>query len=192
MGNSNVTLYAQWKLIPMYAVTYDGNNYSGGSVPRDAGTYAQGATVTDASTGDMVRSGYNFTGWNTSANGSGTARNAGSTTNILAVKNVTGGAWGISCIVTFENGQQDTVRWPTEFKPSVRFNAGEGSGIMDDQPFTPGESFRLNACTFTRTGYRFTGWCGDADCSLGAGLGDQVTFTFNNEFVYLTANWIAE
>jgi uncharacterized repeat protein (TIGR02543 family) len=333
IGNANVKLYAQWKLIPTFTVTYNGNNNSGGTATTDPGTYVQGATVTVANAGTLVKSGYSFAGWNTEANGSGTAHAAGSTfemgstnvtlyaqwqiirylvtfknnvstatnteyydagstilssqypgftiggyelsywdktsitvnapmtvtayytaldcsvggndiivwsgtgetfnlivtpnnsackitkytwytfsamfydlsdgtgsaftasgqgTNKLVVKNVTGGAYGFSCIVSFENGQQDTVKWGIQFKPYVYFNPGDGSGNMDSQQFTPGEAFKLNPCSYTRVGYRFAGWCSGFDCDMGVVFGDQATVTLSNETIYLTANWIEE
>jgi uncharacterized repeat protein (TIGR02543 family) len=58
-----------------YSVTYNGNSNTGGSAPTDGNSpYSSGATVTVlANTGSLVRTGYSFTGWNTAANGSGTA-----------------------------------------------------------------------------------------------------------------------
>lgn len=79
MGTVNVTLYAVWTANPTYTVSYSGNGNTGGTVPTDANRYLQGATVTVASAGTLTRTGYSFTGWNTAANGSGTARAAGST-----------------------------------------------------------------------------------------------------------------
>ncbi len=56
-----------------YTVAYDGNGNTGGNVPVDSTKYKQGATVTVLdNTGNLVRSGYTFTGWNTAADGSGT------------------------------------------------------------------------------------------------------------------------
>ena len=56
-----------------YVVTYNGNGSTGGSVPADARKYLPGQTVTVlGNTGSLVRTGFNFSGWNTQANGSGT------------------------------------------------------------------------------------------------------------------------
>jgi uncharacterized repeat protein (TIGR02543 family) len=77
---ASVVLFAQWTLIPTYSVTYNGNTNTGGSVPTDAGAYANGATVTVlGNTGALVKTGYTFNGWNTAANGSGAAQTAAST-----------------------------------------------------------------------------------------------------------------
>jgi uncharacterized repeat protein (TIGR02543 family) len=61
-------------------VTYSGNGNTTGTVPVDAATYASGAAVTvKGNTGNLVRTNYTFSGWNTSANGSGTTYAAGAT-----------------------------------------------------------------------------------------------------------------
>ncbi|MCM0084402.1 cadherin-like beta sandwich domain-containing protein [Geomonas sp. Red32] len=63
-----------------YTVTYNGNGNSGGSAPADGSSpYLNGATVTVLGAGSLTRSGYQFAGWNTAANGSGTSRAAGAT-----------------------------------------------------------------------------------------------------------------
>jgi len=56
-----------------YTVTYDGNGKSGGSVPVDNRTYEPGndAVIQD-NTGDLVKPGYTFGGWNTQKDGKGT------------------------------------------------------------------------------------------------------------------------
>lgn len=68
---------------PTYTVTYDGNGSTGGSVPSDSSAYLFDATVTvSGNTGALERTGYTFTGWNTAANGSGTAYAAAATFRI--------------------------------------------------------------------------------------------------------------
>ena len=72
MGAGDLTLFAQWTT-GNYTVTYSGNGNTGGSAPVDgASPYPFGATVTAlANSGNLVRSGKVFSGWNTAANGSG-------------------------------------------------------------------------------------------------------------------------
>jgi uncharacterized repeat protein (TIGR02543 family) len=60
-----------------YSVSYDGNGNTGGSAPSDPATYRQTKTVVLPDPGGMVRTGYTFAGWNTAADGSGTAYAAG-------------------------------------------------------------------------------------------------------------------
>ena len=60
-----------------HQITYDGNGYTGDDVPEVAtynvttGIHSATGTVADA--GTMERTGYSFAGWNTEADGSGTA-----------------------------------------------------------------------------------------------------------------------
>lgn len=72
----DTTLYAVWSPIT-YTVTYDANGGMG-SVPVDPNNYTGGATVTvlDASD-DFCMDGYEFYGWNTAADGSGSGYSPG-------------------------------------------------------------------------------------------------------------------
>jgi len=65
---SNVTLYAKWTKKP--TVTYNGNGTMDG-IPQPV-TVDSGTVITLPSQGSMVRTDYNFVGWNTSNSGSGT------------------------------------------------------------------------------------------------------------------------
>jgi autotransporter-associated beta strand protein len=69
-----------------FAVNYNGNTNTGGSVPIDTSSpYAQNSTVTVlGNAGSLVKTGYSFANWNTAANGSGTAYNPGDTFPITA------------------------------------------------------------------------------------------------------------
>ncbi len=63
-----------------YTVTYNGNGETGGISPTDSTNYEQGYTVTLAyNSGNLVKKGYSFTGWDTMANGSGTFYTPGQT-----------------------------------------------------------------------------------------------------------------
>jgi autotransporter-associated beta strand protein len=67
--------------LPAYPVTYDGNGSDGGTPPTDGNSpYVTNQTVTVlGNTGGLTKSGNSFDGWNTAANGSGTAYVAGNT-----------------------------------------------------------------------------------------------------------------
>jgi len=72
-----------------FNVVYDGNGSTAGAAPSDVNSYASGATVTVlGNTGDLVRSGYTFSDWNTAANGSGT-NYAGGNSFVMGSSNVT-------------------------------------------------------------------------------------------------------
>jgi uncharacterized repeat protein (TIGR02543 family) len=62
------------------SVVYDGNGATSGITPTDLTPYVQGATVlVVGNLGALARSGYTFNGWNTAADGSGTAYAPGAT-----------------------------------------------------------------------------------------------------------------
>lgn len=66
------------------SLVYNANGSTGGTVPATAG-YDKGATVTVAgNTGGLVKTGFDFAGWNTAANGSGTTYQGGNTFTINA------------------------------------------------------------------------------------------------------------
>ncbi len=56
-----------------YMVTYSGNGDTGGTAPTDSTEYAANAEVTVADKGGLEKTHYLFDGWNTKADGSGTA-----------------------------------------------------------------------------------------------------------------------
>ncbi len=64
---------------PVYAVHYDPNGATSGTVPQDGYSYTPSSTVTVlGNTGGLVRTGDSLSGWNTAADGSGTTYAAGS------------------------------------------------------------------------------------------------------------------
>jgi uncharacterized delta-60 repeat protein/uncharacterized repeat protein (TIGR02543 family) len=61
-------------------VTYNSNGSTGGQAPTDGTAYPNGAAATvQGNSGGLVRPGYNFIGWNTASNGSGSLYSAGNT-----------------------------------------------------------------------------------------------------------------
>ncbi|MCQ4862602.1 InlB B-repeat-containing protein, partial [Pseudoflavonifractor phocaeensis] len=71
--------------VTTYTVTYDANGATSGSVPTDGTAYAANADVTVlGNTGNLEKIGYNFIGWNTKADGSGTSYTVATTFKISA------------------------------------------------------------------------------------------------------------
>ena len=63
-----------------HTVKYNGNGNSGGTAPTDPNSYLPGATVTVlGNSGNLVKTGYFFGGWNSQADGSGTTYASGAT-----------------------------------------------------------------------------------------------------------------
>jgi uncharacterized repeat protein (TIGR02543 family) len=65
-----IILYAKW--VPdTYLVTYDANGASEGAIPDSQRKYHDADLSVRANSGNLLRTGYVFTGWNTQADGSG-------------------------------------------------------------------------------------------------------------------------
>lgn len=146
MPSSNVTLYAEWSAIPadQYYVTYDKNGATGGSVPVDSTFYANGDTVTVLDNiGGLTQSGKSFNGWNTAANGSGTARAADATFNM-----------GTANITLY-------AQWVTATTYTVTYNANGGSGTTPSSQTGILEGATVTTATgsgLTKTDSVLRGW----------------------------------
>jgi len=77
---ANITFYALWKVA--YTVTYNGNGSTSGTAPTQA-SVASGTSITLAAN-TFTKIGYIFSGWNTSAFGSGTTYQPGSSYTVTA------------------------------------------------------------------------------------------------------------
>jgi len=62
--------------IPKYTIVYDGNGATGGAAPVN-GSKLKDVPFTLSDAGSLVKTNYIFTGWNTAADGSGSAYSAG-------------------------------------------------------------------------------------------------------------------
>lgn len=65
----DTTLYAQWELLK-FEVKYD-SNFGDGSVKDDKSPYNKDSEVTVLGKGNLTRTNYKFTGWNTKSDGKG-------------------------------------------------------------------------------------------------------------------------
>ena len=86
-ATSNIVTVSVVEAAPTtYSVTYNGNGNTGGDVPVDGSSpYDSGATpIVLGDTGSLIKTGYTFDGWNTSADGSGTSYSAGATLPALS------------------------------------------------------------------------------------------------------------
>ena len=175
--SANTTLYAKWTALPTYTVTYNGNGNVGGNAPSDTSSpYITGSTVTVlGNTGTLVKPGYTFSGWNSAANGSGTAY-AAAATFAVAANTTLYAQWTL--IPTF----------------TVTFNGNGSTGgtapTDNSSPYTTGATVTVPGVgTLTRTGYTFSGWNSAANGS-GTAYAAAATFTITaNTTLY--AQWTA-
>ena len=90
---ANTVLYAQWTT-STNPVTYVGNGNTGGNAPVDGNSpYTYGAYAATLPAGTLVRTGYRFTGWNSAADGSGTAYAVGAFVPNLVAPTVLYAQW---------------------------------------------------------------------------------------------------
>ena len=142
---ATVTVYAQWT-INTFTVTFDKNGGTTGANPgTDTVTY--GGSVGSLPT-PPSKTGYTFAGWNTAADGSGTAFTA--TTSITATITVYA-QWTINTYtVTFDKNGGATDATPTSKTATYAGNIGT-------LPTPP-----------SKTGYTFAGWNTTVDGSGSA------------------------
>jgi len=86
--------------VPSFNITYSANNATGGDVLLESKSFKTGQTVAvQGNTGNLIKSGADFNGWNSTADGSGTTFSQGSTfvmgrSNVtLFAKRVTSKLW---------------------------------------------------------------------------------------------------
>lgn len=150
-----------------YAVTYDGNGNTSGSVPTDGNSYSSGATVTVlGNTGSLAQTCGTFNGWNTAANGSGSAYAPAATFTITANTTL-------------------YAQWTSTSKTVIFNGNGSTGGSMANQSACASTALTTNA--FTRTGYTFAGWNTAADGS-GTAYANGASYPFTAD-ITLYAQW---
>jgi uncharacterized protein (TIGR02145 family)/uncharacterized repeat protein (TIGR02543 family) len=176
IGSGNVTLYAQWTTKPIFTVTYDGNGNTGGTVPADANKYETAADVTvKENTGLLIKSGSTFAGWNTKADGSGTAYSAG-VTFPMGIANITLYAqWTVKPTFTVSYGGNGNTSGTVpadsnKYETAANVTVKENTGLL------------------LKTGSTFAGWNSKADGS-GTSYAAGVSFPMGNANVTLYAQW---
>ena len=181
----NTKLYAQWTPLPpnSYFVSFNSNSsFSSGSMADQVFTIDEEQALTKNAFNHSLQ-GYSFSGWNTKADGSGVSYTNGQTvTNIAAVGET---------ITLYAQWKYNSVN-PIYLYGShaVYFDANGGMGYMTSQMTYIIETNKLNANTFTRDGYSFTGWNTKADGS-GTAYTDQQNISPENS-ITLYAQWKLE
>ena len=142
---------------PNKILTFDANEGTG-SMSAQSGSSSSSLT-----SNTFTRTGYTFSGWNSAADGTGTAYAEGATYDFSA--NLTLYAQWTAVAVTFDSN--------------------EGSGSMSTQ--SGSASSTLTSNTFTRTGYTFAGWNSAAD-GTGTAYAEGTTYDFSANLT-LYAQW---
>ena len=160
MGKANVTLYAQWTTNPTYRVQYNANGATGGQVPNNR-QYEENETVSvQENSGQLVRLGYTFKGWNTQADGKGTYYAEKATFQMGKVNITLYAQWTANPPTT--GGNTTPPSTPSNNDAPLTSN---GNDLSSPAPVKI--TFHTNGGTVgdlpvpTRAGYRFVGWYQD-------------------------------
>lgn len=146
-------------------VTFDANGGSGTMAPQVFEIGSMQPLIVNV----FTRAGHKFIGWNTAADGSGTAYS--DMQSIIVSEDIT----------LYAQWEDVTI--------TVIFDANGGTGTMKPQIFEEMVEQALNANTFTRDGYAFIGWNTEADGS-GTAFQDQAIAVFGGSSTRtLYAQW---
>lgn len=155
------------KQLITYTVSYNGNSNTGGTAPSNQ-TKDYGVNLALANnSGNLVRTGYTFNGWNTQADG-------------LGIDYAVGSNYTTNAALTLY------AKWTPLPNRTVTFNANGGTGSM--APQTTNVPTALTTNTFTRVGYTFSGWNTAANGS-GTAYAGGATYNFTVD-VTLYAQWV--
>ncbi len=160
-----VTLYAQWRAGVNHTVTFNSNLGSGTQAAQVAGQ------ATSLNAVQFSRSGYNFAGWNTAANG-------------------TGYSYLDQAVYSFASDATLYAQWAIIVVPhSVSFYGnGATSGTTSSQTASSTQALYLNG--FVRTGYNFLGWDTNNNSGSATYLDGQ-NYNFAAD-LSLYAIWVAQ
>jgi uncharacterized protein (TIGR02145 family)/uncharacterized repeat protein (TIGR02543 family) len=125
-------------LTVVYTVTYLGNGNATGSVPVDTSVYPQNGIISiKGNTGSLARTGYTFSGWTSSQDGSGKAYQENDT------------------LITGLANTQLFAKWCID-SFTVSFNSNEGSSVLSQKIAYGG--YATEPAVPTRIGFAFAGW----------------------------------
>lgn len=156
-----------WSVITLNEVTYNAN---GGTFTENATTNKvtyNDSTITSGEYKIPTYTNKAFSTWNTKADGTGTSYTEEQIENTYLGK--------IMLFAQYVDGYR------------VSFNSNGGKGTMWGQTILTGDTENLTANTFTRAGYRFTGWNTQADGSGTSYTDEQSVTDLGNVTLY--AQW---
>ena len=157
---ADLTLYAQWTALASHTVTFNANNGTGTMSPQTANV------ATALTTNAFTRAGYTFSGWNTLANGTGTAYANGASYSFAADLTLYA-QW-----TALANYTLSVAVSPT--------GAGTTNPTVGDHPYASGSIVAVTATPVA--GYTFSSWSGACTgtgaCSVTMDAAKSVTANF--------------
>ena len=166
---ASTTLYAKWTA-NTYAITYDSNSATSGTVPTSQSYTTGGSTLTlPGNSGSLARTGYTYSGWNSAADGTGTTYTA-SQTNVTITANKTFYAtWTAKASRTLNFA---VLAYSINIGDTVTATAAlsTGSGSIS---YSVGSS---TACSVNSTTGLVTVTNGVGTCSVSASVPEDITY----------------
>ena len=159
----DITLYAQWEVANKYTVTFNANNGTNNSTTQGM----PDSIAMKLNKNTFTKTGYTFTGWNTKADGTGTP-------------------YTDEQSVSLSNNLTLYAQWEIN-KYTITFNSNGGTGNMNSQQVSYNTSTKLSKNTFTKDGFKFTGWNTKADGKGTSYTNEQNVSLSNNLTLY--AQW---
>ena len=194
-ATTTLKLYAQWNEKTRVSVTLNpnGGEYNGKTGVTTHSNILNGGSFTiPTNVTNPIKTGYNFVGWNTKADGTGTNYNPGATLDNLVVNTTLYAKWtGAPVTFTFDKG------------------ATTGVTALKGDPYTMSANYGANlavpsgSTVYTRTGFNFGSWsytkaAGTATTTTGGNIAVsdfKITWSGNSfdgtlrGVATLTANW---
>ncbi len=166
--NGNLILFAQWNLVPTETANFSSAGGTGSVSPMSG---LQGSTITLPESTGFSFPGYTFNGWNTSANGSGSAYSPGASFTLTSDTTLYA-QWSANTVTFFENNSPGDAR-----------SAVQTSSVI--------ATLRLVTSlspTFSNPGYAFAGWTTNMD-GTGTVYADGASYDFRTGSSTLYAKW---
>ena len=168
-GGSTVTATAQWEVAYTHTIRYISNGGTGTMEDTVVTDNISGNTDVTLAPNGFVYTGRTFTGWKIGE----TIYQPGDTVPVAG--NVTANA---------------TAQWTVTYTHTISYLANGGTGTMTDTVVSDNVSGPTNVtlanCTYTRTGYTFTGWLVGGTVRQ---VGDEIPVN-GNAVISATAQWI--
>jgi uncharacterized repeat protein (TIGR02543 family) len=158
-----------------YKVMYDNNDADDGAVPTDGNKYEKDQIVTVlGNTGNLIKNGFTFAGWNTTADGTGTGYYGGDTFDMPAED--------VTLYAQWTDGQVYHVIYDG--------NGADGGEVpVDLNNYLMGAMVTVaSPGTMSYTGHTFAGW-NTADDGTGTGYDSEDKFGMPADDVTLYAQW---
>lgn len=161
---------------PLYSVAYDANGADSGDVPEDDNNYKQNQIVTvPGNSGNLVKDGYKFVGWNTLSDGNGDTYTSGQTFTMGTSDITLYAVWTVKIVynITYDANAADSGDVPVD---TTGYEQGAKVTI-------PG-----NTGLLVKEGYNFAGWNVQQDGN-GANYTTGQSYTMGGANITLYARW---